>query len=274
MGKQTTFKNNRRLDILKKAFIQRKVINGSSDGIAAVTNKLDSLGRDTKKLKENVHAIQVGCKKPMEELILTKNFLFMKRSRALRKSKEETHEEIKEVMEIEETSAHHEPATRKLTPSEGGKMELILDVVLDKVDDDWFSGTINDEDDLDGIVDYMELKSHDDFVNINDEGYKERMCKLLGITYKKPSSILIKKVEVTRYTIRLGESYTKVRILEIKEMPKTSANIAVIRAELMEEMDTTASVQRETFVQQEDGSSRSPWLVVMWKKVVADCNYD
>ncbi|GKA24072.1 hypothetical protein Tco_0710105 [Tanacetum coccineum] len=33
----------------------------SSDGIAAITSKLNSLGRDMKKLKENVHAIQEGC---------------------------------------------------------------------------------------------------------------------------------------------------------------------------------------------------------------------
>ncbi|GJY17578.1 hypothetical protein Tco_0389069 [Tanacetum coccineum] len=39
----------------------RRVSNDSSNGIAAITNKLDSIGRDTKKLKENVHAIQVGC---------------------------------------------------------------------------------------------------------------------------------------------------------------------------------------------------------------------
>ncbi|GJX24325.1 hypothetical protein Tco_0228770 [Tanacetum coccineum] len=35
--------------------------NGNSDGIDATTSKLDSLGRDMKKLKENMHAIQVGC---------------------------------------------------------------------------------------------------------------------------------------------------------------------------------------------------------------------
>ncbi|GKA13949.1 hypothetical protein Tco_0693595 [Tanacetum coccineum] len=87
---------------------------------------------------------------------------------------------------------------------------------------------------------------HDDFVDINDKGYKERMCKLLDMTYKKPSLILIEKVEVTRYTIGPGESYTKVMILEIEEMPKTSANIVAARAELMEEMDTAGSVQRET----------------------------
>ncbi|GJV14626.1 hypothetical protein Tco_1359949 [Tanacetum coccineum] len=35
--------------------------SNSSDGLAALVNKLDNLGRDMKKLKESVHAIQVGC---------------------------------------------------------------------------------------------------------------------------------------------------------------------------------------------------------------------
>ncbi|GJZ87515.1 retrotransposon protein, putative, ty3-gypsy subclass [Tanacetum coccineum] len=67
-----------------------------------------------------------------------------------------------------------------------------------------FSGTANDEDDLDGITEYLELKSHDGFMDVYDEAYKERMCKLFGMTYKKPSLILIEKVEVTRYTIGPG----------------------------------------------------------------------
>ncbi|GJW72783.1 hypothetical protein Tco_0132153 [Tanacetum coccineum] len=33
----------------------------NTDGIATIVSKLDNLGRDIKKLKENVHAIQVGC---------------------------------------------------------------------------------------------------------------------------------------------------------------------------------------------------------------------
>ncbi|GJV41948.1 retrovirus-related pol polyprotein from transposon TNT 1-94 [Tanacetum coccineum] len=38
-------------------------LNGSnsSDGITTITNKLDNLGRDMRKLKESVHDIQVGC---------------------------------------------------------------------------------------------------------------------------------------------------------------------------------------------------------------------
>ncbi|GJQ99463.1 zinc knuckle CX2CX4HX4C containing protein [Tanacetum coccineum] len=35
--------------------------SSSNDELAALVNKLDNLGRDMKKLKESVHAIQVGC---------------------------------------------------------------------------------------------------------------------------------------------------------------------------------------------------------------------
>ncbi|GKD72800.1 zinc knuckle CX2CX4HX4C containing protein [Tanacetum coccineum] len=35
--------------------------SSSNDGLAALVNKLDNLGRDMKKLKESVHAIQVAC---------------------------------------------------------------------------------------------------------------------------------------------------------------------------------------------------------------------
>ncbi|GKA86268.1 hypothetical protein Tco_0807979 [Tanacetum coccineum] len=35
--------------------------SSSKDGLAALVNKLDNLGRDMKKLKESVHAIQIGC---------------------------------------------------------------------------------------------------------------------------------------------------------------------------------------------------------------------
>ncbi|GKD52492.1 hypothetical protein Tco_1281468, partial [Tanacetum coccineum] len=35
--------------------------NSNNDGLAAIVSNLDNLRRDMKKLKENVHAIQVGC---------------------------------------------------------------------------------------------------------------------------------------------------------------------------------------------------------------------
>nr|GEX21717.1 hypothetical protein [Tanacetum cinerariifolium] len=39
----------------------RSIEGSSSKGIAAIVNKLENLGRHMKRLKENVHAIQVGC---------------------------------------------------------------------------------------------------------------------------------------------------------------------------------------------------------------------
>ncbi|GJY03030.1 hypothetical protein Tco_0361182, partial [Tanacetum coccineum] len=35
--------------------------SSNSERIAAIVNKLENLSRDMKKLKENVHVIQVGC---------------------------------------------------------------------------------------------------------------------------------------------------------------------------------------------------------------------
>ncbi|GJZ99900.1 hypothetical protein Tco_0672451 [Tanacetum coccineum] len=43
------------------SFSRNKESSSNSKGIAAIVNKLENLGRDMKKLKENVHAIQVGC---------------------------------------------------------------------------------------------------------------------------------------------------------------------------------------------------------------------
>nr|GFA17342.1 hypothetical protein [Tanacetum cinerariifolium] len=39
----------------------RNIGSTNTDGLAAIVSKLDNLGRDMKKLNENVDAIQVGC---------------------------------------------------------------------------------------------------------------------------------------------------------------------------------------------------------------------
>nr|GEW54950.1 hypothetical protein [Tanacetum cinerariifolium] len=46
-------------DLLKKPLSKESI--SSSEGITAIVNKLENQGRDMKKLKANVHAIQVGC---------------------------------------------------------------------------------------------------------------------------------------------------------------------------------------------------------------------
>ncbi|GJV94311.1 RNA-directed DNA polymerase, eukaryota, reverse transcriptase zinc-binding domain protein [Tanacetum coccineum] len=126
------------------------------------------------------------------------------------------------------------------------KANAILGAVLDNLIDDWFNGTSKDGDDLKGIIGNLEPTSYGGFIDLNDKAYKERKCDLLGMTYRKPPPILIEKVKVTRYTIGPGETYTKVKVLEIKEMPRTRDNVATIRAGLMEEMGTYGISQGET----------------------------
>ncbi|GKA35746.1 hypothetical protein Tco_0722237 [Tanacetum coccineum] len=91
-----------------------------------------------------------------------------------------------------------------------------------------------DDDDLEGIIDYLEPRLYDGFIGSDDEEYKERKCRLLGIPYVKPPPILIEKVSVTRYSIGPGEVYTKMKVSEVEELSRTRGNIANIRAGIME----------------------------------------
>ncbi|GKA72727.1 cysteine-rich receptor-like protein kinase [Tanacetum coccineum] len=328
----------------------RKVSSGSSDGIAAIANNLDSLGHDMTKLKENVHAIQVGCQpcggdhlekecslhedvKSIEEVkygefgrsspnnsrnsagyhvgppgyytrmddrppsgerkpslteIITKYMeesakkvegratrtkigeckaIFTKDGlplyipfyysykeieyfppiqafqmkklkkklksyyvapyepsipfpRRLKQHAEEAlvHKTMESLKKIKESHEEIDYRCHMLDQGEPWEIETIEEPNKERdIDLSSLVKTINDKDNLDGIVDCLELKSHDDFIDINDEAYKKEW-----------------------------ERYTKVMILEIKEMPRTNANIAVVKAELLEEMDTEGSVQRET----------------------------
>ncbi|GKB58328.1 hypothetical protein Tco_0914514 [Tanacetum coccineum] len=106
-------------------------------------------------------------------------------------------------------------------PKECGedKENAILEVVLDNLYEAWF----NDE-----------------------KAYKERKCRLLGLTYREPPSILIEKVKDTRYIIGPEETYTKVKILGIDEMPRTRDNIATTKAWLMEEIGADEGARGET----------------------------
>ncbi|GKB56790.1 hypothetical protein Tco_0912976 [Tanacetum coccineum] len=130
------------------------------------------------------------------------------------------------------------------------KANIIMEDIHDKLNEDWFKYTSEVEDDLEGIIlDYLEPKSYDEFIDPDDEAYNERKCRLLGMVYRKPSPILIKKAEVTRYKVGPGETYTKVKVLEIDEMPKTRDNVAAIRAELIDESERTeAPKERRSLV--------------------------
>ncbi|GJZ63969.1 reverse transcriptase domain-containing protein [Tanacetum coccineum] len=97
-------------------------------------------------------------------------------------------------------------------PEECGedKANTILGVIHDKLNNDWFNNTSEDEKDLEGILDYLKPRSYDGFIDLDDEAYNKRRCKLLGIAYEEATLIIIEKAKVTRYTVGLDETYTKV----------------------------------------------------------------
>ncbi|GJR47144.1 hypothetical protein Tco_1315247, partial [Tanacetum coccineum] len=119
---------------------------------------------------------------------------------------------------------------------EKDKANTILGVIHDKLNNDWFNNTSEDEDDLEGILYYLKPRSYDGFIDLDDEAYNKRRCRLLGMIYEEPTLILIEKAKVTRYTVGPGETYTKVKVLGVEKIPRTRDNVATMRARLMKKM--------------------------------------
>nr|GEU48337.1 hypothetical protein [Tanacetum cinerariifolium] len=128
------------------------------------------------------------------------------------------------------------------------KMQRIHELIEDQLDDDWYMGPTHDEDDLNSFGEYLELHASDGFTDVGEKEYKEKMCKLIRMTYKKPPSITIEKFKITRYTIGPKERYEKVKVKETDEIPRTMSNVDVVRAKLMEER-THMDVSKELLLQ-------------------------
>ncbi|GJW74227.1 hypothetical protein Tco_0133597 [Tanacetum coccineum] len=58
-------------------------------------------------------------------------------------------------------------------------------------------GTSDDEDDIEGIIDYLEPTSYDGFIDLDEEEYNKRRCWLLGMSYIAPLPLIIEQVEIT-----------------------------------------------------------------------------
>ncbi|GJT41021.1 hypothetical protein Tco_0940886 [Tanacetum coccineum] len=97
-------------------------------------------------------------------------------------------------------------------------------------------GTSNDENDIEGIIDYLEPTSYDGFVDLDEEEYNKRRCRLLGMPYIEPLPIIIEQLKITRYSLGPGEVYTKLEVSNTEELPRTRNNVATIRSNIMEEV--------------------------------------
>nr|GEU46129.1 hypothetical protein [Tanacetum cinerariifolium] len=61
-----------------------------------------------------------------------------------------------------------------------------------------------DMDDLEGIINYLEPKLYDGFIDHNDEAYKRRRNELLGMPYTKPPPIVKEEAKITKYNLGLA----------------------------------------------------------------------
>ncbi|GJX33783.1 zinc knuckle CX2CX4HX4C containing protein [Tanacetum coccineum] len=50
----------------------------------------------------------------------------------------------------------------------------IRERVINNLHDEWFKGTFDDEDDIEGIIDYLEPTSYDGFIDLDEEEYNKR----------------------------------------------------------------------------------------------------
>ncbi|GJV34229.1 hypothetical protein Tco_1394629 [Tanacetum coccineum] len=61
---------------------------------------------------------------------------------------------------------------------EEDKANTMLGVIHDKLNNDWFNNTSEDEDDLEGILDYLKPRSYDGFIDLDDEAYNKRRKRI------------------------------------------------------------------------------------------------
>ena len=65
-------------------------------------------------------------------------------------------------LDEEECKDSHEDETQDYTINPNkDRNRQILELIEDKLDDDWYKGTDSDDDDLEGIVDYLDLQGYD-----------------------------------------------------------------------------------------------------------------
>ncbi|GJR57609.1 hypothetical protein Tco_1499771 [Tanacetum coccineum] len=73
-------------------------------------------------------------------------------------------------------------------PEECGedKANAIMGAIHNKLNNDWFNNTSEDEFNLEGILDYLEPRSYDGFIDLDEEAYNRRRRNLhKGSRYKE-----------------------------------------------------------------------------------------
>ncbi|GKA63890.1 ribonuclease H-like domain-containing protein [Tanacetum coccineum] len=122
---------------------------------------------------------------------------------------------------------------KDLEKCEETKARAIIGEMINKLPEERFLRVSIDMDDLEGIIDYLEPTLYDGFIDYNDEAYKQKRNKLLGMPYIEPPPIIKEEAEITKYNLGAGKVFMKTKVLNIKGFPRTAPNMADTRAEII-----------------------------------------
>ncbi|GJT47732.1 hypothetical protein Tco_0973889 [Tanacetum coccineum] len=70
-----------------------------------------------------------------------------------------------------------------------GRNNEIRERIIHNLHEEWFKGASDDENNIEGIIDYLKPTSYDGFVDLDEEEYNKRRCRLLGMPYIEPLPI-------------------------------------------------------------------------------------
>ncbi|GKA68985.1 hypothetical protein Tco_0775049, partial [Tanacetum coccineum] len=72
----------------------------------------------------------------------------------------------------------------------------------------------DNDDDIMDLDDYLIQQDVSYYINEEEEIFKERKSKLLGMPYEKPPTFKSKKFEVVKYSLGLEEEYVAIKDYE------------------------------------------------------------
>ncbi|GJY35796.1 hypothetical protein Tco_0421174 [Tanacetum coccineum] len=180
--------------------------------LAALVNKLDNLGRDMKKLKESVHAIQVGCQNLRKDLHPDKECPL---TRGVKQVEEVGHTDISEPVKkallklwlidcFQDNSAFlNNPTHRSF---DDYKWEFNLEI--DKLADEYELRIGKKGHILDNIWEYCN-QVHNKNNEWHDYEFKNEECEEIGIEDKDyhPPEVQVETFEVKKYSFEGGQSF-------------------------------------------------------------------
>ncbi|GJW56962.1 hypothetical protein Tco_0103693 [Tanacetum coccineum] len=95
----------------------------------------------------------------------------------------------------------------------------------------------DEDDDIGYLDDYLVCNDAPFIINEEEEQYKERMCKLLGIPYTKPPTCKTKRFKVIKYSLRLAEEYVAIKEYGYDVWMRTEENVSHVYQDIFHKKD-------------------------------------